>query len=107
MILINVKYQVRPEYVDTFLDELKWFTDACRAEEGNLFFDWFKNPEKDNEFILVEGFKDGSDVAHVQSEAFQRACEEIPRYLLETPKIINVSIPGKTEWDTMAEFVVE
>ncbi|ARU45833.1 putative quinol monooxygenase [Corynebacterium silvaticum] len=107
MILINVKFQVRPEYVDTFLDEMQWYTDACRAEEGNLFFDWFKNPEKENEFLLVEGFKDGTDAAHVESDAFKKACEETPKCLIETPDIINVHIDGKTDWDKMAEFRVE
>lgn len=107
MILINVKYQVLPEHADDFLDKVSWFTDATRAEDGNIFFDWFRNPEKPTEFILVESFHDDADVAHVESDHFKRACEEIPQYLQETPEIINTKIPGKTEWDEMAEFKVE
>lgn len=107
MILINVKYQVRPEVADDFLNKVSWFTEATRAEEGNIFFDWYRSPEQPNEFILVEAFQDDADVAHVESDHFKRACEEIPQYLKETPQIINTKIPEKTEWDRMAEFQVE
>lgn len=107
MILINVRYKVRPEYTPTFLDEVSWFTEATRAEEGNIFFDWYQDPTKDNEFLLIEAFADDADVAHVQSEHFRRACEELPRYFMETPEVINTKIPGKTQWDKLVEFAVD
>ena len=107
MILINVKYEVRPEYEETFLQEVAWFTEATRAEEGNIFFDWYKDPDKSNGYLLIEAFQDDAAEAHVNSEHFQRACDEMPQYLLKTPDIINTTIEGKTEWDKMAEFKVE
>lgn len=106
MILINVRYKVRPEYADTFLEEVAWFTAATRAEEGNIFFDWYQDPVNSNEFLLIEAFEDGADVAHVTSAHFTRAQEELPKYFLETPDIINTLIPGKTEWDKLVEFAV-
>lgn len=106
MILINVRYIVRPEYQDTFLSEVDWFTQACRAEEGCLFFDWFRSEENPAEYFLVEGYLDGAGEAHVQSEHFQRATEELPKYFVETPKVINTTIEGKTEWDKLVEFEV-
>ncbi|MBP3088872.1 antibiotic biosynthesis monooxygenase [Corynebacterium sp. sy017] len=107
MILINVRYNVRPEFVDTFLEEIAWFTEATRAEEGNIFFEWYQDPHNPAQFLLIESFHDDADVAHVQSEHFQRACKELPRYFVETPKVINTTIPGKTEWDKLVEFAVE
>ncbi|HIW95339.1 MAG TPA: antibiotic biosynthesis monooxygenase [Candidatus Corynebacterium gallistercoris] len=107
MILINVKYQVKPECADTFLKDVQWFTEATRAEEGNIFFDWFRSEDDRNEFILVEAFQDDAAEAHVNSDHFKRACDEMPKYLQQTPQIINTEIPGKTEWDEMAEFKVE
>ena len=95
MILINVSYQVKPEHAENFLEEVSWFTEATQAEEKNLFFDWYRDPQDD-----------GAE-AHVTSEHFQRATEEMPKYLVETPKIINTLIEGKTEWDEMAEFQVK
>src|SRR5699024_5444137 len=40
MIFINVKFHVKPEYADTFLDEINWYTEACNAEPGCLEFKW-------------------------------------------------------------------
>ena len=44
MILINVKFRVKPEHTATFLADIDWFTTATRAEPGNLFFDWYQSP---------------------------------------------------------------
>lgn len=107
MILINVKFSVRPEYAETFLDDIAWYTAATRTEEGNIFFDWYVDPTNPTQFILIEGFQDDGAEAHVGSEHFKRACKEIPKYLTETPDIINTLIPEKKEWDKMAEFTVD
>lgn len=107
MILINVKFRPLPEYVDNFRKKVEAFTAASRAEEGNIFFDWFRNTDDPNEYILIEAFHDGADAAHVQSEHFKESQELFPTLLAQTPEIINVKIDGKTEWDEMAEFRVE
>ncbi len=107
MILINVKFNVQPEYAATFLDDISWYTEATRNEAANIFFDWYVDPANPNQYILVEGFEDDGAEAHVGSDHFKRACEELPKYLTETPDIINTLIPGKTEWDKMAEFKVD
>ncbi|MDY3127406.1 MAG: putative quinol monooxygenase [Corynebacterium sp.] len=107
MILINVKFHVKPEYAETFLDEVKWFTQACNAEEGCLWFKFYRDPEDPQRYLLIEAFEDGADEAHVNSDHFQRATKEMPKYLVETPDIVNTKIPGKSEWDKMAEFKAE
>ncbi|MCQ9344150.1 putative quinol monooxygenase [Corynebacterium kozikiae] len=107
MILINVRYQVRPEYQETFLEETAWFTEATRAEEGNIFFDWYRSPDNPGEFLLIEAFQDDAAEAHVNSAHFKRAQEELPKYLERTPDVINTLIPEKTEWDKLVEFEVK
>lgn len=107
MILINVKFRPLPEYVDTFMEKVAEFTSSTRAEEGCLFFDWYRSTEEDGLFILVEGFRDDAAEAHVKSEHFRNATEMFPTILSETPEIINTLIEGKTEWDRMAEFQVK
>lgn len=107
MILINVRFRPLPEYVENFREVVADFTDACRAEDGNLCFDWFRGTDDPSEYFLVEAFEDGTDGTHVQSDHFKAACELLPTVLKETPQIINTSIPGKTEWDRMAEFSVD
>ncbi|QPK83848.1 antibiotic biosynthesis monooxygenase [Corynebacterium qintianiae] len=107
MILINVKFQPLPGNVDNFRELVNEFTVATRAEEGCLFFDWFRSEEDPGEYILVEGFKDDAAEAHVNSEHFKQAQEYFPTILARTPQIINTLIDGKTEWDEMAEFRVD
>ena len=106
MILINVKFTPLPENVEKFPEIVAEFTDATRAEEGCLFFEWYRSVERPEEYILVEGFKDDAAEAHVNSEHFKAACELFPTVLVKTPEIINTLIPGKTHWDEMAEFKV-
>lgn len=107
MILINVKFRPRPEFVDNFREKVDAYTQATRAEEGCLFFDWFRSTDDPNEYLLIEGFEDDGAEAHVKSQHFRDAGEMFPDLLLETPEIINTLIPGKTEWDRMAEFQVK
>ncbi|WP_394281974.1 putative quinol monooxygenase [Corynebacterium sp.] len=107
MILINVRFRPLPEHVEDFREKVADFTEASRAEDGCLFFDWFRNTDDPNEYILVEGFKDDAAEAHVNSEHFKAAQDLFPTLLTETPQIINTLIEGKTEWDEMAEFQVK
>lgn len=104
MILINVKYKVKPEYVESFREKVDAFTQATRAEEGNIFFEWYQSTDEENVFLLIEAFQDDAAEAHVSSDHFKKACVETPEYLLETPTVINTLIPGKTEWDELVEF---
>ncbi|MCF1694497.1 putative quinol monooxygenase [Corynebacterium argentoratense] len=107
MILINVKFTPLPDNVETFPELVRDFTQATRAEDGCLFFEWYRSTERPNEYILVEGFKDDAAEAHVGSEHFKAACELFPTILEKTPEIINTLIEGKTHWDEMAEFQVQ
>ncbi len=107
MILINVRFRPLPEYVDNFREVVADFTAACRAEDGCLFFEWYRNTDDSDEYLLIEAYRDGADVAHVQSDHFKAACELFPTVLSKTPQIINDHIDGKTEWDRMAEFSVD
>ena len=106
MILINVRFAPLPEYVESFREVVAEFTEASRAEDGCLFFDWYRSTDNPDEYLLIEAFKDDAAEAHVNSQHFKDAQELFPKVLKETPTIINTLIEGKTEWDTMAEFQV-
>ncbi|HCT14400.1 MAG TPA: antibiotic biosynthesis monooxygenase, partial [Corynebacterium nuruki] len=75
MILINVRFRPLPEYLENFREVVTDFTDAARAEDGCLFFQWYRNTDDPEEYLLIEAYKDGTDVAHVQSDHFKAACE--------------------------------
>ena len=104
MIFIVVKWPIRPERADEWLSLVQEFTDATRAEPGNIFFDWSRSVVDPDEFVLVEAFADGeAGVRHVQSDHFRKAIGWMPDVVAGTPQIINVEIPGATGWSEMGE----
>lgn len=106
MIFITVKFKVRPEYREGWRSRVDEFTRATRSEEGNLWFDWSQSLEDPNEFVLVEAFRDGpAGEAHVKSDHFAKGLESMREALAETPRIINVEVPG-TEWGRMGELEI-
>lgn len=106
MIFIVVKFQVRPEHSEAWLDRVRPFTEATRAEPGNLWFDWARSVDDVNEYVLVEAFLDGAaGAAHVASSHFQDATKLLPAMLASTPRIVNVEVAGD-DWGRMAELEV-
>ena len=59
MIFIVVKFQVKPEWADRWVELVTPFTEATRAEPGNLWFEWSRSVDNPAEFVLVEAFRDG------------------------------------------------
>jgi quinol monooxygenase YgiN len=105
MIFIIVRWKIRPKKADEWLSIVDPFTQATRAEPGNLFFDWSRSVDDRNEFVLVEAFRDGAaGAAHVQSDHFMAAQRDLPEALAATPEVINVEIPDKSGWDQLAEI---
>ena len=106
MIFIVVKFPVKPEHVDGFMDRVRDYTEATRAEEGNLWFEWSRSVEDPHEFVLVEAFKDGAGEAHVNSEHFTAGLEALRPALEATPKIVSRQVEGEG-WDRMGELQVD
>ena len=106
MIFICVKFLVKPEYADRWPELAQDFTDHTRAEPGNIFYDWSRSVSDPNEYVLIEAFGDDAAGAHVNSDHFKRAQAELPHYLVSTPKVRNMVIPGD-HWDELVEFKVE
>src|SRR5258708_36473242 len=107
MILIVVKFQTKPEWSDRWLDLVREFTEATRAEPLNLWFEWSRSVDDPHQFVLVEAFHDDGAAAHVNSAHFKKAIETMPEALAETPHIINTLIEGATEWSRMGELTIE
>ena len=107
MIFIVVKFKTKPDWTDRWLELVGDFTAATRAEPGNLWFEWSRSADDPREFVLVEAFRDDGAGPHVGSEHFKQAMETMPTALAETPRIINVSIEGATDWSRMGELSVE
>ena len=106
MIFIAAKFRVLAEHADQWPEITRSFTEATRAEPGNLWFDWSRATEDPQAYVLLEAFQDDAAAAHVQSDHFKRAQAELPAYLEETPRIINTAIEG-TEWGELGELAVD
>lgn len=104
MILIVVKFTVRPERSEEWLDLVKEFTQSTRSEPGNVFFEWSRSVEVPHQFVLVEGFESAeAGAAHVGSEHFKTAMAWMPKVIARKPDIINVEAPVRG-WAEMAEL---
>jgi quinol monooxygenase YgiN len=104
VILIVVKFQVRPDRRDEWLALTEEFTRATRAEPGNVSFEWFRNDDNPDQFVLIEQFEDAdAGGAHVKTDHFETAMTEIPDLITETPKIVHLDLPGEG-WSELVEL---
>lgn len=103
MIFITVKWTIRPERSHEWLSLVDEFTRSTRAEQGNLFFEWYRSVDDPDVFLLVEAFADGAaGGVHVQSDHFKAAMAWMPEVVASTPEIVNFEIPQQG-WSQMAE----
>lgn len=98
MIFIVVKLQIKPEHTDGFMDRVRDYTASTRAEEGNLWFEWSRNVEDPNEFVLVEGYRDGTYEAHMTSDHFAAGLAAMRPVLVSAPRIVSRQVEGEG-WD--------
>lgn len=105
MILICVKWKIKPEHADDWVELSREFTEATRAEPGNTFFEWSRSVDDPTEYVLIEGFDDDAAEAHVSSAHFRKASAELPQYLVETPLVRNIQ-GQPAEWDRLGELEV-
>lgn len=106
MILINVKFPVKPEYADRWPEISHEFTQATLAEPKNLWFEWSRSVVDPNTYVLIEAFEDDGAEPHVKSEHFARMQQDFPQYLSATPQIINTQFDSDG-WGPMGELSVD
>ena len=107
MIFITAKFRVRPEHAAQWPDLSREFTNATRAEPGNLWFDWSRSLDDPTEYVLVEAFRDEeAGEAHVRSAHFKQAIATLPPYLVDTPRIVSLTV-DQDDWSELAEMRVE
>ncbi len=102
MILIVAKMHVRNEHADDWLRVMEPFTEATRAEPGNLSFEWSRDVADPCLYVLIETFRDNdAGAVHVNSDHFRAAMDLLPDLIAEVPEIVNVEVPDG--WARMAE----
>jgi quinol monooxygenase YgiN len=104
VILIVVKFQVRPDRRRDWFELMDEFTEATRLEPGNIAFEVFGNSETPNQFVLIEEFESAlAGESHVKSEHFKSAMARIPEVISETPRIVHLDLPGEV-WSELVEL---
>jgi quinol monooxygenase YgiN len=105
VILIVVKFPVRPERAEEWSSLAADYARAVNAEEGSLFFEWSRSIEEPDLFICVEGFRDAdAGASHVQTQAFKDFVERAPDLVARQPQIIYVDAPDVAGWGPMGEI---
>jgi len=106
MIFITAKFTVKPEVADRWPEIARTFTAATRSEPGCLWFEWSRSVEDPQTYVLVEAFRDdAAGGAHVQSDHFKQAQQDLPQHLVKTPQIVNFSVP-QDDWSELGEMAV-
>lgn len=104
MIFIAVKFTVRADRSEEWLELVEDFTQATRREAGNVFFEWSRSVQDPHQFVLLESFESSqAGAAHVNSEHFKTAMAWMPDLIAKTPEIINVEVP-QDGWGQMGEL---
>lgn len=103
MYFIVVKFQTKPEYTDGWMDLVRGFTEATRAESGNLWFEWNRSVEEPDTWTLVEAFTDAGAGPHVNSDHFAQAMIDLKPALARTPSIVSRQVEGEG-WGEMGEL---
>lgn len=107
MIFIAARFSVRPEHADDWPQIVAGFTEATRAEDGCLWFDWSRSLDDPSEYVLLEAFRDGdAGTEHVSSPHFAKAREALPQYLAATPTIIHAEL-DQEGWSELGELAVD
>ena len=105
MILIVVKFPVRPERTDEWTTLARDYAAAVNQEEGSLFFEWSKSLDEPNTFVCVEGFRDAdAGAAHTKTQHFDRFVSEAPYLVAAQPQIMYVDAADLAGWGPMGEI---
>jgi quinol monooxygenase YgiN len=104
MIFIAVKFTIKPEKAEEWPSLVEEFTQATRAEEGNIFFEWSRSLEEPNTFVLNEAFQDDGAGPHVNSDHFKKFVDWAPDVVATRPGIISVQGVDGDGWGEMGEI---
>ena len=79
MIVLNVIYKCKPGMRREFLEmiEAEGIDKACRAEDGNIRYDYYFSVENDDELFLLEKWRDADVLTKHGKQAHMAKLKEI------------------------------
>ena len=60
MIYITLREKLKPRTADAYLAASKGFTDATRAEPGNMFYEHYRSVDDPDTILTIEAFDDAA-----------------------------------------------
>jgi quinol monooxygenase YgiN len=94
VILINIKFPIRPDKTDEWLALVDSYAKAVNTEEGCLFFQFSRSLTDENEYICIEGFRDAlAGSSHVQQPYVKDFFAAAPDLVSAQPQIIYIDTP--------------
>ena len=87
MIVLNVTYKCKPEMRDEFLEMImtEGIDAACRAEDGNIRYDYYTPVDGGDELFLLEKWRDADVLAeHGKQPHLARLKELKSEYVIDT-----------------------
>ncbi len=85
MIIIHAYLKVEAQQRQAFLDQAKLITVPSQAEEGNISYQYFEDPEQPNTFVFVEKWKDQAAIDVHETTAHFRNFVEVLTELICAP----------------------
>jgi quinol monooxygenase YgiN len=105
VIVIVVKFPVRPERSEEWTALARDYAAAVNGEEGSVFFEWSRSLEDPDTFVCVEGFRNAeAGGSHVGTDHFRRFVEVAPDLVSAQPQIIYIDAPDVTGFGPMGEI---
>jgi quinol monooxygenase YgiN len=94
VLVITIRFTVRPEWTDRWPGLVEEFTSATRAEEDNLWFQWSRDVDDPRVFYLMEGHRESGVEEHLRSPLIPKIQREWPQALVDTPVVLKAAVPG-------------
>ncbi len=104
MILIVIKFPIRPDRMEEWARHADEYARAVNAEEGCLFFEWSRSVEDPNTWVCIEGFRDSdAGASHIATPHAKAAFDWMSDAVAEHPQIIYVDAPQVSGFGPMGE----
>jgi quinol monooxygenase YgiN len=105
MILINVKFAIRPDRIEDWLTAARQYAKDVSGEPGNVYFEWYRDVDDPHTFVAVECFRDAdAGAAHMGTEHVKQFMALAPDLVAARPDIVYVDSPSVTGWNPMGEI---
>ena len=105
MILIVVKFPIRPDRQREWEELSAFYAESVNAEPGCLFFEFSRSVDDPQTYVTVEGFRDAAaGQEHMQQDHVARFMSEMPDIVSAQPQIIYVDADEVSGFGPMGEI---